>query len=259
VSVLQLAQVSASPWGKPLLSDISIDVAAGSALGIVGPNGAGKTSLLRLIAGDFVADSGSVRLTGQELAELPPRLRARQLAYLPQFSLLNFPYTVEEVVILGRTPHDTGHTEDQRILDAVLASVDISALRHRLYTQLSGGEKQRVQLARVLAQIWDDDSMEHKTLLLDEPTTALDLAHQQQLLDIIRDLKQRMCTVLVVIHDFNLLASIADEVLVLDRGMQIAHGTPQDIYQPGLFADLFDTQVLINTHPTHGYPFVIPQ
>jgi len=259
VSTLQLEKVNASPWGTPLLSGISVAVTAGSALGIVGPNGAGKTSLLRLIAGDFTADSGSMRITNQELADLPPRLRARQLAYLPQFSLLNFPYTVEEVVILGRTPHDTGHTEDQRILDAVLASVDISALRDRLYTQLSGGEKQRVQLARVLAQIWDDDSMENKILLLDEPTTALDLAHQQQLLDIVRDLKQRLCTVLVVIHDFNLLASIADQVLVLDHGMQVTHGTPHEVYQPSLFADLFDTRVLINTHPTRGYPFVIPQ
>jgi iron complex transport system ATP-binding protein len=259
MTTLQLAQVSASPWGNPLLSDITVAVDAGSALGIVGPNGAGKTSLLRLIAGDFTADSGSVRITDRALADMPPRLRARQLAYLPQFSLLNFPYTVEEVVILGRTPHDTGHSEDQRILEAVLASVDITALRHRLYTQLSGGEKQRVQLARVLAQIWEDENMENKILLLDEPTTAIDLAHQQQLLDIVRDLKQRLCTVLVVIHDFNLLASIADQVLVLDRGMQVAHGTPHDIYQPSLFADLFDTRVLINTHPTRGYPFVIPQ
>ena len=259
MSSLQLTEVSASPWGKPLLSEVTFDVPAGSVLGIVGPNGAGKTSLLRLIAGDFSVNKGTIRTLDTPSADMSPGTLARQLAYLPQFSLLSFPYTVEEVVMLGRTPHDTGQEEDQQIVEAVLAKVDIAALRERLYTQLSGGEKQRVQLARVLTQIWDEHSMEHKLLLLDEPTTALDMAHQQQLLDIIRELKQRLCTVLVVIHDFNVLASIADQVVVLDKGTQVARGKPLDIYTPDLFAELFDTQVLINTHPTRGYPLVIPR
>ncbi|MEP1472898.1 MAG: heme ABC transporter ATP-binding protein [Halieaceae bacterium] len=259
MSVLELSGVSASPWGKPLLSEITFEAPVGSILGIVGPNGAGKTSLLRLIAGDFTADKGNIQIMGRSSNDWSAGSSAKQLAYLPQFSLLSFPYTVEEVVMLGRTPHKTGIEEDRHIVEAVLAKVDIAALRDRLYTQLSGGEKQRVQLARVLAQIWDEQGMEHKLLLLDEPTTALDMAHQQELLDIIRDLKRRLCTVLVVIHDFNVLASIADQVVVLDQGRQVAQGQPLDIYTPALFAELFDTQVLIDTHPTRGYPLVVPQ
>ena len=259
MSVLRLAEVSASPWGKPLLSKITFDVPVGSILGIVGPNGAGKTSLLRLIAGDFTPDKGEIQIMDRPATDLSAGALAKSLAYLPQFSLLSFPYTVEEVVMLGRTPHETGLDDDRHIVDSVLAKVDIAALRGRLYTQLSGGEKQRVQLARVLTQIWDERGMEHKLLLLDEPTTALDMAHQQELLQIIRDLKQRLCTVLVVIHDFNVLASIADQVVVLDNGRQIAKGAPLDIYTPGLFSELFDTQVFIDTHPSRGHPLVIPR
>ncbi len=258
MSAVELVGASTSPWGSPLLTDISLSVEPGSALGVVGPNGAGKTSLLKLIAGDFPAEQGTITLSGVDNNTLTARERARQLAYLPQFSLLNFPYTVDEVVMLGRTPHTGGYEEDLRIVDTAIKCADIERLRGRLYTQLSGGEKQRVQLARVLAQIWDDDSMKNRLLLLDEPTTALDLAHQQQLVEVIQGLKAKSCAVLLVVHDFNLLASVADYILVLDQGRQVNQGTPEAIYQPEMFARLFDTQVIIQRHPTQGYPIVVP-
>ena len=258
MSAIELVNVSASPWGVPVLTDISLTVAPGEVLGIVGPNGAGKTSLLKLLAADFPVDGGVIRVTGIDNRTMSAQERARKLAYLPQFSLLNFPYTVDEVVLLGRTPHDSGREEDLRIVDLAIERADVQDLRGRLYTQLSGGEKQRVQLARVLAQIWDENSMADRVLLLDEPTTALDLAHQQQLVELIRALKAKSCAVLVVVHDFNLLSSIADHIVVLDRGRQVDQGSPESIYRPEMFAQLFHTRVVIQRHPSRGYPIVVP-
>jgi len=153
-----------------LVNDVSCELQAGKIMAIIGANGAGKSSLLKAIAGD-IAYTGNISIKG--LAETQ-KLRARQVAVLPQLSLLNFPYRVAEVVGLSRIPHNTGHVIDDKIVGDALELMDISFLTNRLYTELSGGEKQRVQLARVLAQIWDVDDAPAKSrlLLLDEPTSA---------------------------------------------------------------------------------------
>ena len=259
MSVLSLQAVSAAPWGSPLLHGISLELAPGEIAGIVGPNGAGKTTLLRLAAGDFPATQGRTSFRGRAIADWSSRERARHLGVLPQLSLLNFPYLVEEVVLLGRTPHDAGAGTDQRIVDQALALTDTAPLRHRLYTQLSGGERQRVQLARVLAQIWQEESLSGQLLLLDEPTAALDLSHQQQLLCILELLADRGCAVLVVLHDVNLLAGIARQLLVLSGGRQVACGAPTEVLTPGLFDTVFNTEVLVQAHPSRGHPLVIPR
>ena len=124
--------------------------------------------------------------------------------------------------------------------------------------QLSGGEKQRVQLARVLAQLWSGDSLEGKLLLLDEPTTALDLTHQQMIFDTVRQLAARGCTVLLVIHEFNLVSSIADDLLVLNHGRVHSRGAPREVFTAALFREIFAVDVIVQDHPTHRYPLVIP-
>lgn len=254
MTILQLHNVSAAPWGKPLLEDISIALAPGEILGLAGPNGAGKTSLLKLMAGDLTPSNGELLLGGRTRRDWPRRELARSLAYLPQLSLLNFPYSVEEVVALGRTPHDTGADYDQDIMAQVMAATDITALRHRLYTQLSGGEKQRVQLARVFAQIWD---AKNGLLLLDEPTTALDLSHQQLILATVRQLAGRGCAVVLVIHDLNLVAGTADQLAVIANGGLAAIGTPGEVLTPALIHDVFDVVVLVQQHPDRKHPLVI--
>ena len=258
-TVLDLRQVSAAPWGSALLRDISITLRAGDILALAGPNGAGKSSLLRLMAGDIAPCSGSLYLAGRALRDWPPRERARRLAVLPQLSLLNFPYTVEEVILLGRTPHDSGRDVDRRVLEQVLQLTGTAALRQRLYTQLSGGEKQRTQLARVFAQVWDAQSMAGRLLLLDEPTSALDLAHQQQILWAIDQLASRGCGIVLAIHDLNLAAAIAARILVLDSGRQVALGAPRDVFTPVLFREMFHVDVALGAHPQRGHPLVIPQ
>jgi len=259
MSTLQLSHINAAPWGAPLLEDINITLQPGAILALAGPNGAGKSTLLKLIAGDVKASAGELVLGDSPLVDWSPQERAQRLAFLPQMSLLNFPYTVEEVVLLGRTPHASGRTRDFAILEQVLQLTDTAALRQRLYTQLSGGEKQRTQLGRIFAQIWSEQSLAGSLLLLDEPTSSLDLAHQQQMLSAIRLLARRGCAVVLVIHDLNLAASVADHILVLDKGRQVAMGTPRQVLTPQLFKQVFQVDISISHHPQQDYPMIIPQ
>jgi iron complex transport system ATP-binding protein len=257
MSLLQLNRAAAAPWGTPLLRDIDLALDRGQILGLAGPNGAGKTSLLRLVAGDIPLSAGRLLIGGRPPGDWPRRELARRLAYLPQLSLLNFPYTVEEVVALGRIPHDSGTERDGEVMAEVMAATDIIPLQHRLYTRLSGGEKQRVQLARILAQIWDADARSGGLLLLDEPTTALDLSHQQLVLAAVREVAARGCAVVLVIHDLNLIAAIADQIAVLQAGRLVAAGTPSAVFTGDLFREVFGIDVLIQPHPERAQPLMI--
>lgn len=259
MNTLQLSRISAAPWGHELLDDINLALQPGAILGLAGPNGAGKSTLLKIIAGDIQPSAGELILGERPLHDWSLQERARHVAFLPQLSLLNFPYTVEEVILLGRTPHTSGREIDREILERVLQLTDTNALRHRLYTQLSGGEKQRTQLARVFAQVWGEESLAGRLLLLDEPTSALDLAHQQQMLSAVHLLARRGCAVVLVIHDLNLAASIADQILVLDGGRQVALGAPRQIFTQDLFKQVFQVDVTIGSHPQQGFPMIIPQ
>jgi iron complex transport system ATP-binding protein len=259
VNTLQLSRLSAAPWGDELLVDINLALQAGEILALAGPNGAGKSTLLKIIAGDIQPSAGELNLGERPLRDWSLQERAQHVAFLPQLSLLNFPYTVEEVILLGRTPHTSGRDIDAEILEQVLQLTDTGGLRNRLYTQLSGGEKQRTQLARVFAQVWREESLAGTLLLLDEPTSALDLAHQQQMLSAVHLLAQRGCAVVLVIHDLNLAASIADQILVMDDGRQVALGAPQQIFTQALFKQVFQVDVTISSHPQQGFPMIIPQ
>lgn len=259
MTILSLKNVCTAPWGSSLLDDINFDLSPGKVLGIVGPNGAGKTSLLNTIAGDVPLRRGSLKLAGKPLQSWPRRELARNMAYLPQLSLLNFPYTVEEVILLGRTPHDTGAAFDGKILGEALQLTDTLHLSGRLYTQLSGGEKQRVQLARVFAQILQTESLQGKLLLLDEPTAALDIEHQQSIATVVQKLASRGSAIVVVIHDFNAISTLADQVIALHNGRQIAHGEPRQVFTEKLFMDIFAADVIIRDHPCRDQPLIIPR
>jgi len=259
VSTLQLTGVYAAPWGEALLKDITLTLEPGAVLGLAGPNGAGKSSLLQLISGDIQISAGQVTFGGRSLAQWSPLERAQNMAVLPQMSLLNFPYIVDEVVMLGRIPHSSGHQVDRDVVDEALQLTDTLHLRHRLYTQLSVGEKQRTQLARVFAQVCGKESLVGSLLLLDEPTSALDLAHQQQVLLAVRQLTRRGCSVVLVIHDLNLAATIADQILVLDKGRQAALGSPDQVFTQALFKEVFDVDVIISGHPQGGFPLITPR
>lgn len=254
-----MEQAVVAPWGEPLLHNVSMRVAAGEIHGIIGPNGAGKSSLLNCIAGDLALQSGQLYVQERPLAQWPQRELARRMAVLPQSSLLNFPFRVEQVVAMGRTPHDSGNDADQKIIVAVMQELDIGHLRQRLYTQLSGGERQRVQLARILTQIWDCDTLNTGLLLLDEPTAALDLAHQQQLIALLRIMAARGMAIVMVVHDFNLLASVADRISALKQGELKAQGSPAEVLTTDVFEQVFGVEVFISPHPVSGLPMVMPR
>ena len=257
-SLLQLSEVSVpSPLdsSRVLVDCVNLEIRAGEVLGIIGPNGAGKSSLLKAIAGDlrYEGDMISAELRAD------PVSRARQVAMLPQLSLLNFPYRVYEVVELGRIPHRSGKERDHQIVNQALALMDIHFLKQRLYTELSGGEKQRVQLARVLAQIWDAGDAPNRAhlLLLDEPTTALDLGHQQILMNAINNFAAQGVAVVMVVHDINIAARYADRLLALLCSTPVAAGSVDEVVTADIMQRLFSTPVQVLRHPDGTHPIVI--
>lgn len=238
---------------QAILNDITFDLDQGQVLSIIGPNGAGKSTLLSAIAGD-INYSGDLIIQGlgDDITK-----RARQLAVLPQLSLLNFPFRVHEVVSLSRIPHATGKARDQEIVEHALALMDINFLKNRLYTELSGGEKQRVQLARVFAQIWETgEANSNRVLLLDEPTTALDLGHQQLLMKTIRQQAKKGLTVVMVLHDVNLAASYSDKVSALLCSEQVAFGCVDKVITSETIKRLFDVKASIMLDPKDNTPIV---
>jgi iron complex transport system ATP-binding protein len=273
MAVLRVRDVSVNAWGAQLLSHISVEVAAGEILAIIGPNGAGKTSLINTIVDVHPFSQTHRQLSGEIIAcgysaqsrtenhtenqtENHSKHRARHIALLPQLSALSFPFTVEEVVRLSRTPHNTGVLIDRVIIQDALNALDILHLKQRLYTQLSGGEKQRVQLARVMAQIWRSEDAPQRLLLLDEPTSSLDLGHQQQLMAAIRTFANEGVATVMVVHDVNLATRHADKVLALLCGEAIAQGKPEEIITPALIKQLYQVEVDIVRHPKTGKPII---
>lgn len=224
--------------GKPVLREVSLTARPGRLLVLIGPNGAGKSTLLAALSGRLVPDTGRVTLDGRPVSTWPPRELARRRAMLSQRVVLEFGFTVEEVVALGRSPHSPDAARDARIVDAALRAAHVADLRDRRYTGLSGGEQQRVQLARVLAQVWgaaDDGAW----LLLDEPEAGLDMAHQHFILRRARDLVAEGFGVVAVLHDVNLAARYADEVAVLANGRVLRQGTPEDALDVDLLSEVY--------------------
>ncbi|MGY3229009.1 iron complex transport system ATP-binding protein [Luteibacter sp. HA06] len=221
-----------------ILRDVSLTASPGRLLVLVGPNGAGKSTLLSTMAGLLKADHGQVMLDGRSLAEWQPRELARRRAMLSQRVDLEFGFSVEEVVGLGRSPHTPDALRDDRIVDAALRAAHAWGLRGRSYTALSGGEKQRVQLARVLAQIWDGAGS-GAWILLDEPEAGLDIAHQHFILRRARACAVAGFGVVAVLHDLNLAARYADEVAVLADGALLRHAEPDEALDPALLSEIY--------------------
>lgn len=241
----------------PLLIDVNLAVKPGSVLAVIGPNGAGKTSLLRTLTGEMVPVKGQVLLQGRPLSSWLAEQRAQLLGVLPQQSALSFPFQVDEVVALGRYPHNTGKRRDREIVEQALAAVDGSHLKSRVYTTLSGGEKQRVHLARVLAQVWEKPTLGERYLLLDEPTSALDLAHQHLILETARQMARQGVGVLVILHDLNLAAHYADWLVMIKGGRLVATGDAHQVLTPEHIQSVFGISVTVMPHPQTGRPLIV--
>ena len=256
MTLLSARHISAAIDGRPLIQDVSLEVAAGEVLAIIGPNGAGKTSLARTLTGDLIPQQGDVLFGGQPLVHYSADVRARSLAMLSQQTVLNFPFAVTDVVQLGRIPHGTGLLIDKEIVAETLAAMDMYHCANRLYTHLSGGEKQRVQLARVIAQIWRREDAPARLLILDEPTASLDVAHTRQLMRVIRHLAHDGAAVIMIVHDFNIAARYADCIAVLKNGIVEAQGAPAKVITEHTMARIFGVESRVVPHPENGKPMV---
>ena len=239
-----------------VLDGVSLEVAAGEIVGVIGPNGSGKTTLVRLLAGVIRPGAGHVSLDGARLEALPRRDIARRLAVVPQDSALEFPFTALEVVLMGRAPHlpplAFPRARDLEIARAALTQLEVAAVEDRALVQLSGGERQRVLLARALAQ-------EPRVLLLDEPTTHLDLRHQTGIYDTVRALtRANGVAVLSVLHDLNLAALYCDRLLLLAGGRVVAQGTPTQVLLGPLLREAYGVPVHVGINAATGTPTVLP-
>ncbi|APV40746.1 heme ABC transporter ATP-binding protein [Pseudomonas frederiksbergensis] len=240
---------------KVVLTDITLELKPGEVLGVLGPNGAGKSTLLGALCGELRAHQGSVWLDERELSDWTGTSRAQRLAVLPQVSTLDFAFRVEEVVGMGRLPHQSGRVRDDEIVAAALHAADAGHLSGRSYLALSGGERQRVHLARVLAQLWPGEA--GQTLLLDEPTSMLDPLHQHTTLQAVREFANRGAAVLVILHDLNLAARYCDRLLLLEGGRPVALDTPEQVLRPEPLKAVFGLEVLVQQHPERGHPLII--
>ena len=250
--MIRASQIELTLNGRPILNGIDLQLKPGQVTAILGPNGAGKTSLLRILSGEWHPGNGSVELNGQPLSSIPVRRLGQLRAYLHQESTLSFAFTVLEVVLLGRSPHMRGseRPEDYAIARASLAEVDLAERENDLYTNLSGGEKQRVHLARVLAQINEPGIDEPRYLFLDEPTNNLDLSHQQTIYRAARNIAASGTAVCMVIHDLNQAFQVADRVIILDKGKIAMEGEPREIANSPECEKIFN--VILKRIPIEG-------
>lgn len=249
---LQAEEITARVNGKTLLADVSLNLQAGEVHAVLGANGAGKSTLLRAMAGELRPDAGQVLINGLAICQLAALQRARLRAVLPQTDGLRFAYTVDEVVRLGRYPWpSTGEQGERQTLDECLAAADVLHLRRRLYPTLSGGERRRVQLARVLAQLRGDTKVP-RYLLLDEPTASLDIEHQHRCLHLAQSLASQGIGVLVVLHDLNLAARYASRYTLLHDGQVIAQGDAESALTATALMDTFGKKLRFSAHNEDG-------
>lgn len=260
--MLEARDLTYSVNGNTLLRKVHAAVRPGRVTVLIGPNGAGKSTLLRVLSGDIAPSGGEALLDGRRLGAVPAAELARCRAVVPQSSVLTFPFTALEVAMLGITVpgFEASAAAAARSAREALEAVGMSALADRLYVHLSGGERQRVHIARALCQLGAPPFRPNDTrcFLLDEPTSNLDLAHQTLVLDAVRRQAGRGLAVLAVMHDLNLAAALADDMVLLVRGEVAATGPPAAVLRDDLLSAAYGCQVRTNRVPDGGGAYVLP-
>jgi len=242
---------------KALIDDVSLSIAPGETVALVGPNGAGKSTLLRVLSGEIAPSSGGIKLKGRDPRAYKPQVLALHRAVLAQHINVAFPFSAAEVVRMGAGETRGAAIED--LVDGALAEVDMTKMRDRIIGTLSGGEQQRIHLARVLVQLGCGEAKHGPgILLLDEPTASLDLCHQLDLLAIIKRCNSRGTTVITIMHDLNLSVLFARRVVALHQGRVARDGTPETTITDDMLADVFGVAGAVNRTPPAGLPSVLP-
>lgn len=238
---------------RQIIKSVSLNLQAGQLTVLIGPNGAGKTTLLRLLTGYLRPSSGYCLLNGCDLQQWTPLMLAKVRAVMQQHTNLTFPFTVREVITMGVAPH---RDYDCHYVDRIIQQTDCHNLQNKDYRHLSGGEQQRVQLARALVQLTITKNQD-RWLFLDEPTSALDLYHQQSTLRLVKKLAQEAnLGVCCILHDLNLAALYADQILLLSEGQLVMQGTPQEVLTTECLTHWYRADLITTEHPRHHLPQV---
>ena len=261
---IEVNNVAIKRGDKVIVKDISFTVAPGQFTAIAGVNGSGKSTLLGGISSELSLQEGEIRFAGVPLADWPLNALAKRRAVLLQDSDLSFPFTVLDVVLMGRSAYNSG-VETPRDLEITAAAIDkvgLNGFASRPYTKLSGGERQRVHLARVLAQVWADDgadeaASEPRYLLLDEPTASQDLAAQHRVLSSAREFADRGGVVIAVLHDLNQVAQYADQVVLLADGGIAGLGPPRDVLVSSRLEAVYGVPIQVIEQPDLLYPIIL--
>ncbi len=254
--MLNIQKVSVAYGSRRVLHDVSLDVQAGEVLALIGPNGSGKSTLIRAVSGVVPIQSGNVEVDGKALSRLSTMERARYLSVVPQARNMPPAFSVYESILLGRTPYlgwlgRAGEHDHERVRYA-LQRTQMEALADRMVGELSGGEQQRVLLARALAQ-------DTPVMLLDEPTTHLDLQHRESLVHLVRELaKSKNLAVLTVLHDLNMASLYADRVSLLVDGKIEGTGAPAEVLTEETLSRVYHVTVHVIPHPEYGNPLILP-
>jgi len=257
-TILSLKNVSYMVNNKEINKDISINISPSDIVSVIGPNGSGKTTLLRLIANEINPSSGHILFQGKNLSNWNIDCLSKQRAVLPQNGYISFPFKVKEIIEMGRYPFrfDIPKNKNQRIVDNLIDIFDLDVFKNRDYTTLSGGEKQRVQLARVFSQIWSESDCSNKLLILDEPTSFLDVNHQKQLFQIINIFKRKGLTIVMVLHDINQAISNANKIVMLKNSKLIQFGNTRDVITLKNLKKVFDIELNIINVNSDDIPLV---
>ncbi|UII55493.1 ABC transporter ATP-binding protein [Cytobacillus spongiae] len=241
--IIQINQMHVKIQDKEILKDISLQVKKGTFVGVIGPNGSGKSTMLRTIYRGIQPSAGAVYIQEKDVTKIRSKDLAKEMAVLKQENQGAYDFTVEEIVMMGRSPHkrffEPDTVEDREIVKEALDAVGMYTFRLRRFNELSGGEKQRILIARALTQ-------KPSILVLDEPTNHLDIHHQIQLLDLVKNFD---LTVVAALHDLNLAARTCDELIVLEEGEVVAVGKPEEIVTEKLLEDVFKVKTMIQPHP----------
>jgi iron complex transport system ATP-binding protein len=256
--MVRASNISFRIGSKVILNDVTLTLQPGIFTAIVGPNGAGKSSLLKVLSYEHQFFLGDVIFNGKQVQRYKPNELSMVRSVLPQNSLVQFAFTAGQIIMLGRHAHCTTKIENERIVDEVMTLTGTSSFYKRNYHTLSGGERQRVQLARVLAQVWEE-TVYPRYILLDEPTSSLDIAQQQLIFSLARQICERNIGVLAIVHDLNQAVQFADQLYFMRDGKILAAGEAQSVFTKANIEHTFCCRVNVYHDPCNNCPFIIPE
>lgn len=254
--MLEVKNISVKIGNTTVLEKVNFQLGKGKLLALVGPNGAGKSTLLKVLSGDL-SYSGNVSIHNTAIKHFKPIELAQLKAVMSQKSTVNFDFLVKEVTMMGRYPHfnNTPSKEDEKVVSFCHQKVEISSFEDRVHTALSGGEQQRNHFSRTLAQL-KSKSLLSKLMLLDEPLNNLDIKYQYRIMELVKEFVNEGNTAIIVLHDLNIAAEFADEILMMKNGKILKKGSVYEVFDPEILTQCYDLPSVVQPHPIKNHPMV---